>query len=218
MRAVGFGTAHNWYQNALPGNAMETKQKGGASRPAAVPVAADGAGAEGGDRKMDQIRELMFGGMVRDFERRLKDLADRLDGEVVGMADDYHKRIAALEARLDPQIERLLAQVRQEAAARASAIDDIDTRFNQALRTQRGELDAVLQRHEDESVASETRARETLSQFEVRVGQSFQAIRDTLSGTHAQLQGEKVARDDLADLLAELSLRLRGTQESTGNG
>jgi len=197
---------------------METKQKAGANRTAAVPAVLDGAGAEGGDRKMEQIRELMFGGMVRDFERRLKDLADRLDGEVSRMTDDYHKRIAAFEARLDPQIERLLALVRQEAAARASAIDDIDTRFNQVLRTQRGELNAILQRHEDESVASETRARETLSQFEVRVGQSFQAIRDTLSGTHAQLQGEKVARDDLADLLAELSLRLRGTQEPTGNG
>lgn len=197
---------------------METKQKAGANKPAAVQIVVDGADTEGGDRKMDQIRELMFGGMVRDFERRLKDLTDRLDGEVARMTDDYHKRIAALEARLDPQIERLLAQIRQEAAARASAIDDVDTRFNQALRTQRGELNAVLQRHEDEAVASETRARETLSQLEGRVGQSFQAIKDNLSATHAQLQGDKVARDDLADLLAELSLRLRGAQELPGHG
>lgn len=197
---------------------METKQKADASRTAAVKVAADGAGAEGGDRKMDQIRELMFGGLVRDFERRLKDLADRLDGEVARMTDDYHKRIAALEARLDPQMERMLAQMRQETTARAAAIDDVDTRFNQTLRAQRGELNAVLQRHEDEAAASETRAREALSQLEGRVGQSFQAIKDTMSAAHAQLQREKVARDDLSDLLAELSLRLRGTQELPGNG
>lgn len=197
---------------------METKQKVGVNRAAAVQVAIDGAGVEGSDRKMDQIRELMFGGLVRDFERRLKDLADRLDGEVARMTDDYHKRIAALEAKVDPQIERMLAQVRQEAAARASAIDDVDTRFNQALRTQRGELNAVLQRHEDEAVASETRGRETLSQLEGRVGQSFQALKDTMSATHARLQGGKVARDDLADLLAELSLRLRDSQELSGNG
>lgn len=197
---------------------METKQKAGANKTGAAPIVVDGAGAEASDHKMDQIRELMFGGVVRDFERRLKDLADRLDGEVARMTDDYQKRIVAIEARLDPQIERMQAQMRQETAARTSAIDDIDTRFNQALRTQRSELNAVLQRHEDDAAASETRARDTLSQLEGRIGQSFQAVKDTMSANHTRLQGEKVAREDLADLMAELSLRLRGTQDVPGNG
>ena len=117
------------------------------------------AGIEAGDHKMDQIRELMFGSVVRDFDRRIQEVSERMESELARLANDYEKRVATLEARLDPQIEKLGVQLRQESAARTSALDDVDVRFSQAQRTQRSEVNAVLQQHEDNATAAETRGR-----------------------------------------------------------
>ena len=182
---------------------------------AKAPIA---AGIEAGDHKMDQIRELMFGGVVRDFDRRIQEVSERMESELSRLANDYEKRVAALEARLDPQIEKLGTQLRQESAARTSALDDVDVRFSQAQRTQRSEVNAVLQQHEDNATAAEARARDALAQLDQRTQAALQSVRDALASARNELGGQKLAREDLADLMAEVSLRLRGTQDASKGG
>ncbi|KAF1712384.1 hypothetical protein CSC70_02350 [Pseudoxanthomonas kalamensis DSM 18571] len=175
------------------------------------------ANAEPGD-KMEQIRELMFGGVVRDIDRRLKDLSERFEAELARIARESESRLAALEARLDPQIEKLGALLRQETAARTGALDDVDTRFSQALRTQRSEINGVLQQHEDSATAAEARARDALTQLDQRTREALQSLQEALGSARAELGGQKLAREDLADLMAEVSLRLRGTQDVAKSG
>ena len=176
------------------------------------------AGIEAGDHKMDQIRELMFGGVVRDFDRRIQEVSERMESELARLANDYENRVDTLEARLDPQIEKLGVQLRQESAARTSALDDVDVRFSQAQRTQRSEVNAVLQQHEDNATAAEARAREALAQLDQRTQAALQSVRDALAAARNELGGQKLAREDLADLMAEVSLRLRGTQDASKGG
>lgn len=176
------------------------------------------AGIEAGDHKMDQIRELMFGSVVRDFDRRIQEVSERMESELARLANDYEKRVATLEARLDPQIEKLGVQLRQESASRTSALDDVDVRFSQAQRTQRSEVNAVLQQHEDSATAAEARAREALAQLDQRTQAALQSVRDALASARNELGGQKLAREDLADLMAEVSLRLRGTQDASKGG
>ncbi|MFT3763827.1 MAG: hypothetical protein QM761_14700 [Pseudoxanthomonas sp.] len=174
-----------------------------------VPAAANAEPAD----KMEQIRELMFGGAMRDFDRRMKELGDRLEAETARIVADYEARLAALETRIAPQIEKLVQQLRQESAARKDALDDLDSRFGQALRSQRNEIDAVLQQHEDNAEAAAERAREALALSEQKAQAAQQQLRDALAVARAELGGEKLAREDLADLMAEVSLRLRGAQD-----
>lgn len=196
---------------------MNAKQRPAAHPASAVNSAATSIEVDTGD-KMDQIRELMFGGVTRDFDRRLKDLGEHLESGLSRISEEFDKRFAALEARYDPQLERINAQLRQETAARTSAIDDVDVRFSQALRTQRGEINAVLQQHEDNAASAETRARDSLAQLEDRTKAALLALKEALSVARTELGGEKLAREDLADLMAEVSLRLRGIQDVSKGG
>lgn len=196
---------------------MNAKQRSVAQSVTVVKSAAASAEVETGD-KMEQIRELMFGGVTRDFDRRLKDLSDHLEGGLSRISEEFDKRVAALEAKYDPQLERIGAQLRQESAARTSAIDDVDVRFSQAMRTQRSEINAVLQQHEDNASSAEARARDSLAQLEDRTKAALLALKEALAVARMELGGEKLAREDLADLMAEVSLRLRGTQDVSKSG
>ena len=40
------------------------------------------------DRNVDQIRDILFGGQMRDYERRFQDLAERVLDHVLDHADD----------------------------------------------------------------------------------------------------------------------------------
>ncbi len=190
--------------------------KNGKQNPGTVADAATGSASPPGEHKMEQIRELMFGSVVRDFERRLGELHDRFEAESARILADGQKRVAELEARQAANMERLQNQLRQESAARTGAFEDVDSRFSQSLRTQSNEFTAALQRHEDDAVASEARLRETMARLEEQLTQALQGAKEQFAAGHRRLGDEKVAREDMADMLAELALRLRGA-DGSGN-
>lgn len=163
------------------------------------------------DRKMDQVREILFGGLMREYGRRFQELEERLRGEVQRLDGEFGRRMAALESRLEAHAEKLTAQLHQEGAARAAAIEDLDNRCSQALRTHRGELVAAIERVEAELGRSDAQGREALAQSQADVEAALHTLREALAAEREQLIGDKVGREDLADLMAELSMRLRGT-------
>ena len=68
------------------------------------------------------------------------------------------------------------------------------------------------------SPAMEARARDALAQLDQRTQPALQSVRDALASARNELGGQKLAREDLADLMAEVSLRLRGTQDASKGG
>ena len=56
---------------------------------------ADGAAAAG---NLDKVRDLIFGGRMRDYDRKFARLEDRLAKETADLRDEVRKRLAAREA------------------------------------------------------------------------------------------------------------------------
>ncbi len=83
------------------------------------------------DRNVDQIRDILFGGQMRDYERRFLDLSQRLESESQRLHSDLDKRLGQLEKRVDDQFDKLTKQLRQEIADRSAGIDDLETRMQQ---------------------------------------------------------------------------------------
>lgn len=169
-----------------------------------------------GDRKMEQVRDLLFGGLARDYDRRFQELGDRLSHELARLEREFERRTTGLESRLDALSERLSTQARQESSARTAAIDDLDARMAQAMRTQRDEINAGVTQVAADLARFEVQSREAFIQWQTEMAASLQAIRASTSDDRDLLRQEKVGREDLADLMGELSLRLRGLLELPG--
>jgi len=87
--------------------------------------AADG----GADRNVDQIRDILFGGQMRDYERRFNELNARLEAELARMREAQDKRLAQIDKRVDDQLEKLGKLLRQEIQDRNRSIDDVESRL-----------------------------------------------------------------------------------------
>jgi len=168
--------------------------------------AADG----GADRNVDQIRDILFGGQMRDYERRFQDLNQCFEAELVRLRDAQDKRLAQIDKRLDDQLEKLGKLVRQEIEDRNGAIDDLESRLQQAARTARGEVNKALEALARELARSDERLRDTISELGASLHARAGEADSALARAGAELRAEKVGRDDLAALLTEFALRLRG--------
>lgn len=164
----------------------------------------------GPDRNVDQIRDILFGGQMRDYERRFQELNQRLEAELARMRDVQEKRLAQIDKRIDDQLEKLGRQLRQEVQDRTSADDDLESRLQQAARTARGEINKALEAVGQELVASDERHRDALTEAQSAASSRADETEAALSRTNAALHADKVGRDDLAALLTEFALRLKG--------
>ena len=63
------------------------------------------------DRNVEQIRDILFGGQMRDYERRFLEITQRLEQESQRLRADLDKRLTALEKRVDEQNDKLAKQL-----------------------------------------------------------------------------------------------------------
>ena len=105
------------------------------------------------DRNVDQIRDILFGGQMRDYERRFQEFGQRLEAEMSRLRESQDKRLAQMDKRFDEQFEKLSRQLRQEVGDRNQAVDDLETRVQQAARSARVEVNNAL-----DGVGSELKA------------------------------------------------------------
>jgi len=166
-----------------------------------------------GDRNVDQIRDILFGGQMRDYERRFVELAQKLEQEATRLRGEMEKRLAALEKRLDDSNEKLVRQLRQEISDRGKACDDLESRVQQAARTARNEINSAIGELQSGLDAADERERKALAEHSAALAKSFKDAESALGAARAELRNEKVGRDDLAALMTELALRLKGDFE-----
>src|SRR6476661_1045593 len=112
---------------------------------------------DGADRNVDQIRDILFGGQMRDYERRFQELHQRLEAELARMREAHDKRLLQIDKRVDDQLEKIGKLLRQEVQDRNRSVDDLESRLQQAARTARGEVAASLDAQEKELAATDER-------------------------------------------------------------
>ncbi len=170
----------------------------------------------GADRNVDQIRDILFGGQMRDYERRFQELNQRIEADFEGLRQDQERRFAQLDKRLDEQVEKIGRALRQEVSDRAAATDDLETRLLQSARTQRSELTAAIDTLNHELSHGEERLRAALAELDAALKEQAVRLTQSLTRSRDELRGEKVGRDDLAGLLTEVALRLKGDFDLPG--
>jgi hypothetical protein len=206
QRAGGTGSKKAVGLRVRGQSAARTATKGGGRAMADKKPAGDGAS----ERNVDQIRDILFGGQMRDYERRFGEFDARLEQELARLRDAQDKRLAQIDKRIDDQLDKLGKLLRQEIQDRNRSLDDLESRLQQAARTSRGEVAASLDAHAAELAATDERLRGVLADIAKATHARAGETEGALARLAADLRDEKVGREDLAALLAEFALRLRG--------
>jgi hypothetical protein len=169
---------------------------------------AEADAAAGGN--LDKVRDLLFGGQMRDLDRRFSRLEERLVKETADLRDEVKKRLTTLEGYMKAEVDSLSDRLRAEQDGRGSADQDLG-------RELRGAAQQFEQKvaHLDELVARGQRdLRQQLhlqhQELSEDIRQRFEDVLQRLAREAGELRGDKTDRKALAALLTEMAMRLNG--------
>jgi len=174
------------------------------------------ATADNVDGNVDKIRDILFGGQMRDYERRFSDLEARLTKNIELIANSFEKRMDRLDSFAKREIEKLAEQVKEERKARredgkqgAKELKDL----SQQIETWYAEL--------EEQVGTETlELREMLQntgeELAGMVHHTHEQLSKNIASETRSLADGMLAREDMAALLTEVAVRLKKDSKRPG--
>jgi len=164
---------------------------------------------EGGG-SVDQIRDILFGPQIREMERHLARLEERLSKEVSDLRADFKQRLEALETFAREEIDAVGQTVDGERSERMAALDDVGAE----LKTLAKDAESRLARLDDKTRSAHKDLRKQILDQSKSLSDDIQSKHDALSQTVdrevSELRTDKADREGLASLLTELALRLKG--------
>jgi ABC-type transporter Mla subunit MlaD len=177
----------------------------------------DGAdGAAGGS--LDKVRDLLFGGQMRDYDRKFARLEERLGKETAELREEVRRRLSALESYMKAEVESLSDRLRAEQDGRAGADKDL----GRELRDSAQQFDQKVSQLDDLVARNQRDLRQQLhAQHQELVDDIRQRVEEVLSrlAHEAQeLRTDKTDRKALAALLTEMAMRLNGDIRSLAPG
>jgi len=175
-----------------------------------------GAAVENVDGNVDKIREILFGGQMRDYEQRFADLEKRLGKNIERIAADIDKRMDRLEAFARREVEKIAEQLKEERKARREE----GKRGGKELKELAGEIESRCAELEEQIGGETQEIRDLLveqgEQFTGMIGETHSQLSENLQAETRSMAEESVARDDLASLLADVAARLKKSDKPRG--
>lgn len=164
---------------------------------------------------VDKIRDILFGGQMRDYEKRFKRLEERFTQENMLFREDMLQRIKVIEDRIEGDIDNVVEKAKVERQERILAQQDLQ----RETATLRNEVNNRLTQL-DEQISKEIKSlrQQTLNRFQeiaLQLRQQSDLLTSLFNQEVAQLQEDKVNRADLAAFLNEIAMRL--TRTSVGD-
>ena len=157
---------------------------------------------------IDKIRDILFGGQMRDYERRFARLEERLAKETADLRDDARRRFDALEAFIRQELEALGERLQAEQRTREQSVEDV----SRTLKETGQALDRRLTQLDEQTARGQRDLRQQILEQSKSLGddirQKHEELRALLEREVAALGSDKTDRAALAALFSEVALRL----------
>ena len=162
--------------------------------------------AESGN--IDKIRQILFGGQMRDYEKRFSRLEERLLKESADLRDETKKRFDSLETFIKNELEATTDRLRAEQRAREESAQSLSRDLQEA----RESLEKKLNQFDEQNTRSQRDLRQQILDQSKSLNDDIMRKHEEISGMLArevaELSRDKTDRAALAALFSEVALRL----------
>jgi hypothetical protein len=190
----------------------------GAGTATASQGVAEAGTEQAGGASLDKVRDLLFGVQMREYERRLARLEERLLKDTTDLKDDVRRRLEALDTYVKRETESLGERIAAERAERVDAQKNASRDLQEAaagFEQRTGQLDQQLGRSQREL------RQQILDQHQRLTDEIQRRIDDVLAVVARDAQELRTAKADratVASLLTEMALRLTNDLRVPGGG
>lgn len=161
---------------------------------------------------VDQIRDIIFGAQTRDYDNRftkmesdISKLQQEMRSSMEQLKTSFSVELKVAVEALDKRLKSLTLNTQEETADLRSSLDRVNRKFTSSIQT----LDQALD-------AQTNSIREELTESKDLLQEDITALRDLmleeLERRFSDLRENKVSRDDMAETLFALGMKIKGTE------
>jgi hypothetical protein len=166
------------------------------------------AGAEPDMGNIDKIREILFGGNMREYERRFSRVEEQLIKESYELREDTRKRFEALEAFIKAELAALTERLQAEQRTRDDAVSGLWRGVHESSQA----LSAKLGEAQEQTARAQSELRHQILTRSKDLNEEMRRRQDEITALIqrevADLNHGKTDRSSLATLLTEMAMRL----------
>lgn len=184
-------------QSTSPPNEAETQ-----------PQPPNAAGAEPDMGNIDKIREILFGGNMREYDRRFSRVEEQLVKESLELREDTRKRFEALEAFVKAELAALSDRLQAEQRTREEAASGLWRGVHESSQA----LTTKLSEAQEQTARAQSELRQQILSQSKDLNDEMRRRQDEVTALIqrevADLNDGKTDRSSLATLLTEMAMRL----------
>jgi len=167
--------------------------------------------AEKNMNNVDQIRDLIFGSQLKEFDERFETLNKTLKGveeKLIQMFKEAH-------GKLQKETERSLEALEQKIDNLATATQKERNKLKELIDTTDETLQVQMKNQKDEFLTKLKIMKENIDDENEKMSQDFTKmqtqIESALKEGLANLGEEKLSRDAMAGMLLDVAMKIQGT-------
>lgn len=166
---------------------------------------------------VDKIREILFGGQMRDYDKRFSRLEERLVKESADQRAETKRLFESLETFVQNEIEALTERLQAEQHSRETAVQSVSGELRETGKA----LEAKLQQADERTSRTERDLRQQILDQSKSLIDEMARKHEDLSATFArevaELSHGKADRASLSALFTEVAMRLNNEFEIPGD-
>ncbi len=184
---------------------MSKKTESSTSQDIAAGMSADSDSQE----NVDKIRDILFGGQMRDYESRFRTMDKLISQETSRLSNDISARLDQLDTYIKNEFNVLNEKLLSEGKERKNASEDLAGSVADMRKVLENRIADVDEVHGSAEQEIRGRLHEQATELLEAMRNNQVAIETSLRDESRRLGDEKVARSDLAGLFSEVALRLQ---------
>jgi DNA anti-recombination protein RmuC len=159
--------------------------------------------------KVDRIRDILFGSQMRDYDVRFQRLDEHLAREAAEARADVQKRIDALEGFFKGEIESVRNRLAAEHAERGQALEKLSRDLADTARALDNKLNSLGEQSGREMQDLRQQLLNQANALSAEIRDKHSQMQAGLNREAEQIRGAMTGREALAEMLSEVSLRLK---------
>lgn len=160
---------------------------------------------------VDQIRDLIFGNQIKDFEAQFNQLNDTLNAMEVKMRKAFNESHTKLQKEterslelLEKKIDNLASSTQKERTKLKDLIDTTDESLQEQLSNQKDEFSGKLKIFKENVLDDSKKMADNMSAMQ-------KEIQITLNKGLSGLSDDKLSRDAMAQMFLDVAMKIQGT-------
>lgn len=166
---------------------------------------------------VDKIRDILFGGQMRDYDKRFSRLDERLAKESAELRAETKRLFESLENFVKKEIEALAERLQAEQQTRETSVQSVSGELRETGRA----LEAKIQQSVERALRAESDLRQQILDQSKSLVEEMRQKHEELSGTLdrdlAELNHQKTDRASLSAMFSEFSMRLNNDFKIPGD-